>query len=271
MRRAALLFACGLAACAPSAPPDPLAGQRPMRVVSLDYCADQFVLKLVERERILAVSPHAGRDFSYMREAAAGVPTVRPSAEDVLALQPDLVVRAYGGGPRATAFFEAADVPVVQIGWAGSLEAVMINVETVGAALGEAEKGRSLSAQMRGRLEALETSKAGQSALYVTPGGATTGPGGLFDEMLTASGMTNFVAKPNWQALPLEALSIEQPDRYVYAQFSGASGQWSSARHPILRRGMASGEVIEIEGAMTSCGGWFLMDAIEAIASGQSQ
>ena len=27
------------------------------RVVSLDYCADQFVLKLLPRDRILAVSP----------------------------------------------------------------------------------------------------------------------------------------------------------------------------------------------------------------------
>lgn len=110
-----------------------------------------------------------------------------------------------------------------------------------------------------------------QNALYVTPGGVTTGPGGLINDMLSAAGYQNFVTDAGWQALPLERLVKEQPDKYVYAQFSGASGQWSAARHPLLREAMASGEVAEIEGAMTACGGWFLMDAVEAIAEGVDQ
>ncbi|MCA8893462.1 MAG: ABC transporter substrate-binding protein, partial [Hyphomonas sp.] len=71
--------------------------------VSLDYCADQYVLKLADREQILAISPDGDKEFSYMHEAAEDVPTVRPVAEDVLVLKPDLVVRAYGGGPNAEA------------------------------------------------------------------------------------------------------------------------------------------------------------------------
>lgn len=270
MRSVALLLIGFMAACAPSTLPEPTAVERPMRIVSLDYCADQFVLKLVERDRILAVSPHAGRDFSYMREAAIGLPTVRPSAEEVLALQPDLIVRAYGGGPRAGAFFEAAGIPVLQIGWAGSLEAVMSNVETVADGLGKPKAGQELGAQMRRRLAAIEAGiRDGQTALYVTPGGVTSGPGGLTDEMIRVSGFENFVTRPGWQGLPLEQLVKAQPDVYVYAQFSGASGQWSAARHPILHDAMEQGEVTEIEGAMTSCGGWFLMDAIEAMTGGQ--
>ena len=49
-----VLTACGVEAVVPEP------GARPMRIVSLDYCADQYVLKLVDRERILAVSPDAG-------------------------------------------------------------------------------------------------------------------------------------------------------------------------------------------------------------------
>ena len=79
-----------------------------MRIVSLDFCADQYVLKLADREQILAVSPDAVREFSYMRETAQGLPTVRSVAEDVLILKPDLVVRSYGGGPKAGDFFERA-------------------------------------------------------------------------------------------------------------------------------------------------------------------
>ena len=73
---AACLFA---AACEPPRV-EPSAARR---IVSLDYCADQFVLGLAERRRILAVSPDADADFSYMRASAEGLRTVRPRAEDV--------------------------------------------------------------------------------------------------------------------------------------------------------------------------------------------
>ena len=66
------------------------------RVVSLDFCADQFVLRLLRKPRILAVSTDAQRHFSYMREQAAGIRQVRSIAEDVLVLKPDLIVRSYG-------------------------------------------------------------------------------------------------------------------------------------------------------------------------------
>ena len=44
----------------------------PRRIVSLDFCADQYVLKLADRESILAVSRDATKDFSFMREEALG-------------------------------------------------------------------------------------------------------------------------------------------------------------------------------------------------------
>ena len=43
-------------------------------LVSLDYCADQFVLALADREQILAVSKDAERRFSHLREKAAAFP-----------------------------------------------------------------------------------------------------------------------------------------------------------------------------------------------------
>ena len=95
-----------------------LADTVPTRVVSLDYCADQFVLKMLPRTRILAVSPDAGKHFSYMRASAGGIRTVRPVAEDVLTIEPDLIVRSYGGGTYAAMFFERAGIPVLQIPFA---------------------------------------------------------------------------------------------------------------------------------------------------------
>ena len=264
------LGGCSAALSAPEAPPQ---SRRPMRIVSLDYCADQYVLKLVDRERILALSPDAASDFSYMREAAEGLPSVRPRAEDVLVLQPDLVVMSYGGGPNAQAFFERAGVPVVNIGWVNDLDAVMSNMERIANELGEGERGRQASAEMRARVERLSTSVRTQSdgptAMYMTPAGVTTGPGTLVHEMLAAAGFQNFEQVPGWRSIPLETLAYSHPDVIAAAYFDSWAAHpdaWSPMKHPVARAQLSERQVVPLRGAWTTCHGWFLMDAIEALA-----
>ena len=245
--------------------------QRPIRVVSLDLCADQYVLKLVDRERILGVSPDATADFSYMRDAARGLRVVRPVAEDVLVLKPDLVVRAYGGGPNATAFFERAGVPVLSIGWATHIPAVFDMIESTAAELAEQERGARLVAEMRERLERLQSSAANRSALYMTPSGITTGPGSLVHEMFVAAGLENFQTRPGWQPIPLERLAYESPDLVAAAFFGTQTNHpngWSPMRHPVARAELGDRPVVSLRGAWTACSGWFLMDAVEALAAG---
>jgi iron complex transport system substrate-binding protein len=266
----AMLLLAALAACAQAAGPVETAREGPLRIVSLDYCADQFVLKFAERDRILAISPDATGDFSHMRDAAAGLATVRPRAEDVLALQPDLIVRSYGGGPGATALFARAGIDVLEVGWTPDLGAVQANTLRMATALGAPEAGEALVREMDARLARLATGPADATALYVTPGGVTTGPGGLVGDMLSKAGLENFETRPGWHPLPLERLAREAPDTFVYADFEGGAGPWSAARHPLFLRRLSETDVIRIEGAWTACGGWFLLDAIERLADRDS-
>jgi iron complex transport system substrate-binding protein len=265
--RAALFAAALMAACAP-ARAQPAAPAKPVRIVSLDYCADQFVLKLAPRERIAAVSPDAGEAYSAMRSAAAGVARVRPRIEDVLALKPDLVVRSYGGGPGVAAALERAGVPVAQIGYEDTLAGARRNVLAVARALGEEARGATIVADMDARLAALRSGAGDRPrALYYTSGGVTTGPGGLVDEMMRAAGLANFETEPGWRSLPLERLAVERPDIVVVATFGAADGGdfWSAARHPIARDVLAARPVAEIEGAWTSCAAWMVVDGVEAM------
>ncbi|MEM7500990.1 MAG: ABC transporter substrate-binding protein [Pseudomonadota bacterium] len=243
----------------------------PMRIVSLDLCADQYVLKFVNRDRILAVSPVATADFSYMKETAEGVATVRPNAEDVLVLKPDLVVRAYGGGPNAKAFFERAGVPVLTVGWASDIPAVMTMIESVAAGLGAPEHGARVVEEMRARLAQVPASSDRVSALYMTPSGVTTGPGSLVHEMLLAAHVDNFQTQPGWQPIPLERLAYDNPDLVAAAFFDSRTNHpdaWSPMRHPVARRQLRDQPTVSIEGAWTSCSGWYLLDAVEAVAEG---
>ncbi|MEM7767978.1 MAG: ABC transporter substrate-binding protein [Pseudomonadota bacterium] len=277
MARLTILLLClWLAACGGAPEQRATSGDTPMRIVSLDYCADQYVLRLADREQILAISPDAVEDFSYMRETAFGVPTVRPIAEDVLILKPDLVVRAYGGGPNAAAFFERAGVPVLQVGWASNVDSEEMGsipslIQHMADGLGQSERGSALVNDFRGRLAAIQARQTGDSALYMTPAGVTSGPGSLVHEMLVAAGLENFESAPGWRSLPLERLAYEHPDLVAAAFFETLTNHpdaWSASKHPVARAQLNGPDVVPLQGAWTACGGWFILDAIEALADG---
>lgn len=256
-----------VAGCTPA--PTPMRSGRPMRIVSLDYCADQYVLKLVGRDRIAAVSPDAAAEFSYMRAAATGVPQVRPQAEDVLLLKPDLVVRSYGGGPNAAALFERAGVPVLQLGYAPDLAGIRKVLLDTATGLGEPAQGEAMAAAFDARLMALRRASSGPSALYVTPGGVTTGPGSIVDELLRAGGLLNFQTADGWGPLPLERLAYARPDVVAAAFFDtrwNRPDPWSAAAHPVVGRALKGVPTAELPGAWTACGGWFVLDAVERLA-----
>jgi len=243
----------------------------PTRVISLDYCADQFVLKLLPRTRILALSPDAGKSFSYMREQASGIPLIRPIAEEVLISQPDLVVRSYGGGPNITRFLERAGVDVLQVDFADSIDDVKDNIRTIAVSLGVEQTGLEVLDNMEQRLAAISSqSPSLRRALYVTPGGVTAGPQTLIHEMIEAAGLRNFQTEPGWRQIPLEALAYRKPDILITAFYEGDrndTNSWSASNHPMISSQFSKLSRVDLDGATTSCGAWFLLDAIEAMAA----
>ena len=247
------------------------------KIVSLDYCADQYVLQFVEPARILALSPDSKKPFSYLRDQAQDIPQIRPLTEDVLLAQPDLVVRSYGGGPNALGFFERSGLRVLQVGYANDLASIKRVTLEMADGLGVPEAGRALVADIDHRLAAIaatrDTRTASKSVLYMTTGGATSGPETLVHDMLVAAGLRNFQTQAGWRSLPLEQLAYKQPDRVALAQFNQATPNtesWSAVRHPLAQQQLWTRPTTVLEGAWTSCGAWFLLDAIEALATGQA-
>ncbi|TGY90597.1 ABC transporter substrate-binding protein [Marinicauda algicola] len=260
MKAGALLLgvAAALAVAAPGH------GQERPTIVSLDYCADQYVLGLADRAQILALSPDADADFSALREAAAGLPQVHSTAEDVLALQPDLVVRSYGGDARALALFERAGIAVHQIGYTSGFDDIARVVEETAAALGRPGAGEALVAAMRDTLQAAGRG-APVEALYITPGGATAGAGTTIDALLRAAGFENAAGdRPGWREMPMERLLLDPPDLIVTGFFDTKATKldhWSAARHPVLQETFETIPTVHLQGALLTCGTWLLADA----------
>ncbi len=271
--RTGLAILLMLAACAPP-PEDPPTAQGPRRIVSLDFCADQYVLTLVKRREIAGLSPDATKSFSYMREAAKGLPVVRPRAEDILMLEPDIVVRSYGGGPNAAAFFARAGIDVVQIDHANDMEGLEEVIKAAAEDLGARRRGAALLSDMRARLAALDAAVEGDrksaSVLYLTSKGAAAGRGTVIDDAIARAGFSNFRRRAGWGSIPLERLASARPDIIAAGFFETGdlvTDRWTPARHPVLRRRLEDGPVVRLPGAWTACAAWPLVDAVEALAA----
>lgn len=232
---------------------------QPRRIVSLDYCADQYVLGLADRSQIAALSPDAEADFSSLAEEAAGLAQVRPQAGEVLSARPDLVVRSWGGDPRALALFERLGIEVHQIGFVADFDDVRRETRSAAAALGREGEGEALLARMDAMLARVQPAGT-PSALYVTPGGVTAGRGTFIHALLTASGLNNAARdRSGWSSLPLEDIATHTPGIFVTGFANSATDRvdrWSASRHPVMRRALAARPSFSLDTGVIACTTW---------------
>ncbi len=265
----AVLAAYATAACTP-APPASVSHGGGDRIVSIDYCADQMLLGLVERERIVAVSVDAAGDPLFAGPRAQGLPRVRAEIERIMALRPTLVVRSYGGGPRLSAMLQRAGVPVLTLPYADDIASVRAGVLAAGEVLDARDKAQQRVAVFDRAIEAAQPTRAGTaSALYMTPGDVTTGPGGLIADLLGKAGYQPYETRSGWHRLPVERMMRETPDLVVRAFFESGSHQqdrWSSAGHAALAGRLHGVASVTVPGSTLACGNWLAGDALNAIA-----
>jgi len=239
------------------------------RVVSLDQCADQYVLALSPRADIVGLSYRADDDDSYLRAEAAGLPLRRASLEAVLASRPDVVVRYWGGDELMTRRLTARGVRVVKVEDTNDFDGVRANVRRVAQALDRAPQGEAIIARMDARLRAAKGAGAGRRALYLTPGGFTAGQGTLIDAMMTAAGLRNAASSPGFAPVSLERLVAHPPDAFVLGFFDRPAlsvQHWSPGRRGALRKLMAGRTLATLPGAILGCPAWFAADGAQTLA-----
>jgi iron complex transport system substrate-binding protein len=242
----------------------------PRRVVSLDYCADQFVLALADRDQIAALSRGSLRDDSYLRDRARGIRQTRGTLEEVLALRPDLVVRNWGGPRDAEQVYARFGVAVLQVGDTPDFPSARGDLLDAATAIGHPERGDAIVRDLDARLARLAAHRSDAPVMYLSGGGAVAGSGTMMDAVITAAGGRNIRTEPSWQVLPLERL-VETPPALIALGFFDTSrdriNAWSPSRHPTLRRALARARTVSLPTATISCEAWYAVDAAETIAA----
>ena len=239
-------------------------------MLSLDQCADQYVLALSPRASIVGLSTRADDADSRLRALARGLPRRRIDLESALAAEPQAVVRYWGGDPRLVRALESRGVTVVTIGEAAGFADVRRNIRAVAAALDRRPQGEALIADMDARLRRAAGAWRGTRALYLTPSGVTAGSGTLVDAVMRAAGMTNAEARPGYQTVSLEGLALDPPKTVVlgfFDTFQLAGDSWGPGRHEVLKRVVRERAAASLPGSMLGCPDWGAAQAAELLAA----
>lgn len=256
MKRVMAGIVAGFLACAPVARAQPLP-----RVVSLNVCTDQLLLLLAGPGQIAGVTPLA-RDCwnAVLCEQARHVPVLRPTAENVVAFHPDVVL---GESYTAAVAIQAArerGARVIVMPPAQALADIPGQIMMVANAIGAGARGRALAADFTRRLASLSTDPGPGSptaAIYAA-NGFITRAGSLPDDVLAHAGLRNYATVMEGQGTPrlsMEVLVAHPPDLLVLDRSGqGASLAQSMPDHPALKRAFAGPRHLDLPARLWLCG-----------------
>jgi iron complex transport system substrate-binding protein len=240
------------------------------RVVSLDQCADQYVLAMAPRADIVGLSTRARNSDSYLKAEAQGLPEGRATAESVLGARPDVVVRYWGGDARLVSDLERRGVRVLTIDDATDFAGVSADIRRIALGLGEPASGERLVAGMDAELAAARDAGGGRGVYYFTSGGDTLGSGTLIDAMIRAAGFANLATRPGWGAISAERLVMDPPSLFVLGFFDAdmaATLRWSVGRQAAVQRLVVGRTSVSLPGAILGCPAWFVADGSARLAA----
>lgn len=253
IRAIAGLLACGvMAACsAPADRADGEGGEGGPTFVSLNPCLDAILAQVAAPEQILALS-HYSRDpaASSMDVALAKrFAMTGGTAEEIITLQPDIVLAGAFIAPSTRAALERTGMRVETFGSPASVEESLAQIRAVGALTGDA--GASEGLVMRIASGPPPPDGAPIPALLWQPGQIVAGDASLVSEHLRWAGLSSHSAALGLgQAdhVSLERLLAEPPRILLVA------GDSVGQRHPMLEQ-MRSGLVADFDPGLFYCAG----------------
>lgn len=246
---------------------------RPQRIVSLNLCADQYLLELADPAHVAALTHNARNPaLSFGADKAMSWPVSDGNGEELMVLMPDLVIASRIRRPEIRAFLEAQKIPVLEIEPAHTFEDIRAQTELIAAAIGAPEKGAALIAQMERRLAAAKADARTDkpTAAHYQRRGYLSGQATLMSEIMSWAGLENIAGRMGarrTQRVSMEILLAAQPE--ILVSGTPAPGENDVGKevldHPALRSLYARARWIEIPEALTVCGGPSFPAAVETM------
>jgi len=249
-------------------------GERAQRIVSTNLCTDQLLMMLAEPQRIVSIS-HLAREpnSSYMAAEAANYPTNHAGVEELLALNPDLILAGAFAQRNMTRLMRNLGYRVEVFHPTSSLQEIRDNIRRMATLLDRVQKGEAVIAEMDRRIAAATAEPFGEAlpALFYQPRGYTSGRQTIQNQALDLTGWRNVAAAQGivgYGSIDLESVLLAKPVQLFTSAYAPGSHSLAQRQlsHPALEKMTEGRPMINIAYRYWICGGPMIADAIERLA-----
>ena len=245
------------------------------RIASINLCTDQLLTTLADPPQILGLSPYS-RDptRSWAAAQADSFPRLSGTAEDVLMLQPDVVVAGRFTKLATRELLKDKGMRVVEFDVARSLDDVKKQIRLMGEVTRHSDRAQAeidrLDAAIA-HVRQLATRKP-YRVLAVSRRGWVSGSDSLTSSLLANAGLSNAASDlgiKSGRFASLETIVDLKPDFILVSDNTGFAEDEGSAflLHPALERFYPATKRIVIPERLTVCGGPMLSEAMDRLAS----
>ncbi|KSB90749.1 ABC transporter substrate-binding protein [Caulobacter vibrioides] len=255
------------------------AAARKPRIVSLNPCLDGVLVEVADRDQIAALS-HYARDpqQSSIAERAKSYPITYESAEEVIALRPDVVLSAAHSSPATRAALKRLGVRAELFKVPNSWVENQADIRRIADAAGRPERGEALIARIDRALAASAPPPGSRplEALVFQPNGFAAGEGTLVDEMMKRAGFTNVASRyglKKWGNVSLERLLDDPPQVLLAGQARPDAPTWAERmlNHPALASVSHRMTRAVFPERLLYCGGPTLIDTAATLAAARRE
>lgn len=260
----------GLAACGPvQDPPAPTQERldQPRKIVSLNLCADQLLVALADRDQIAGLTRNADdAEMSAVADRVGGLTLLGNAAEQVLDLQPDMVVGMPASRSATLGALQDQHYRTLDLQFSRTLDDVYTAIRQTAVAVGHPDRGEAMVADMGRQLAQIGKAGNNRVAAYYQRRGFMTGTGTLIDDVMQRTGLVNLAArvgKPALAQLSLEEMVAARPDFIIMESATQTvTDQGSEMLHHAALRDIPR---IYLPQAWTVCGGPAYVDAARSL------
>lgn len=256
--------------------------QAPQRIVSMNLCTDELLLRIVDPARIASITylsqqpVNAPLGLSHITEQ---LPANHGLAEEIIKLQPDLILAGSFTTTTAVALLRHLGYRVETFAPENTFADMRANIRKLGALTGDTAKAEQIIADFDTRLAQLQSQiPPGEKPVFADIGvnNFITGDGTLYAEVINAGGYRTLgqaLGYSGYRNVPLEQVLTIRPALIATATpwTNPPSMSTMALGHPALRSLIAKTPQIAIPERYTTCGAPSLLGAIEMLVNARIQ
>jgi iron complex transport system substrate-binding protein len=241
------------------------------RIASMNVCTDQLLLPLADPSQILGLSRFS-RDASQSLPADHHYQVLSGGAEDLLVLQPDVVVASLFDKRSTRELLKAQGLHVVEFPVPRNLLEVKNQIGEMGEIAGHRDRAQAEIARLDAAMARARKAVADKHyrVLPLSRRGWVSGSDSLISSLLTETGLLNAAAElgaGEGGFASLEGIVEAKPDFLLVSQAGDIARDNGEAflLHPALERLYPPQKRIVIPERLTECGSVMLADALDAL------